>query len=188
MMNVTFDTNCIIALEENESTADDLRRIVRSAVEQKLRLRVVAISASERSRRDATSSGEFSGDFQLKIANAGLEGVVEILIAPAIWDMSYWNESMCITEADDANAKQIQRILHPNEPLYPNEPFEPSSEHGRRVNRAIDTWALWTHLHNGGGAFVTSDGNFHKQDKKPRLEQLGTSILRPHEAAARFCR
>ena len=56
MMNVTFDTNCVIrsGTENEQPTADALRRIVRSAPEQKLRLRVVAISASERPRRGAT--------------------------------------------------------------------------------------------------------------------------------------
>ena len=180
--NVTFDTNCIIALEKNESTAGDLRRIVRSAVEQKLRLRVLAISASERPRRDATPLAQKGfGHFQRRIANVGLEGVAKILTAPAIWSVTYWGQSMWMTESDSANMKQIHGIL------FPNQPFELSGDpRGQRRNRAIDTVALWTHLRHGGGTFVTSDGNFHT--KKASIEQqLGTSILRPHEAAARFC-
>ena len=180
MMNVTFDTNCIIALEENEQpTADALRRIVRSAPEQKLRLRVVAISASERPRRGATPPG--FDDFERKIANAGLEGLVEILAAPAIWNVTFWNESEWTSQADDANEEQIHRIL------FPNRPFDLSGElEGKRLNCMIDTWALLTHLNHGGGAFVTADRNFHT--KKATLEhRLDTSILTPAEAAARFC-
>ena len=65
--------NCIIALEENEPAAQHLRRIVYSATEQKLRLRVVAISASER-KPDGTDSEDFC-DFTAKIARVGLEDV-----------------------------------------------------------------------------------------------------------------
>ena len=181
MLNVTFDTNCIIALEENEQpTADALRRIVRSALEQKLRLRVVAISASERPRRGATPPG--FGDFERRIANAGLEGLVEVLAAPAIWNVTFWNESEWASEADDANEEQIHRIL------FPNRPFDLLSGEleGKRLNRMIDTWALLTHLNHGGGVFVTADRNFHT--KKTSLEhRFDTSILTPAEAAARLC-
>ena len=180
MLNVTFDTNCIIALEENEQpTADALRRIVRSAPEQKLRVRVVAISASERPRRGATPPG--FDDFERRIANAGLESLVEVLAAPAIWDVTFWDESEWTSEADDANEELIHRIL------FPNKLFDLSGElEGQRLNRMIDTWALLTHLNHGGGAFVTADRNFHT--KKTSLEhRFDTSILTPAEAAARFC-
>ena len=180
-MNVTFDTNCIIALENNEPAADDLRRIVRSAAEQKLKLRVVAISASERPRRGETSTG-FSG-FERRIANVGLkEGVTEILSAPAIWNVTHWNHSKWMTKADSAKMRQIHGIL------FPTHSFEQLSgdSRGKWLNRAADTSALWTHLHHGGGAFVTADSDFHT--KKASIEQqLGTSILTPREAAAQFC-
>lgn len=180
MVNVTFDTNCIIALEKNEPAADDLRRIVRSAAEQKLKLRVVAISASERPRRGETSTG--FGAFERRIANVGLkEGIAEILSAPAIWNVSHWNHSTWMTAADSAKMRQIHGIL------FPTHPFELTGDpRGKWLNRAVDTSALWTHLHHGGGAFVTTDRDFHT--KKAVIEQqLGTDILTPCEAATRFC-
>ena len=79
-MNVTFDTNCIIALEKGERTARDLRRIVDSATKQRLNLRVVAISASEQPRAE-TEAGIL--EFEAKLARAGLAGV-EILAPLAI--------------------------------------------------------------------------------------------------------
>ena len=182
MMNVTFDTNCIIALENNEPAADDLRRIVRSATEQKLKLRVVAISASERPHRSETSTG-FSG-FEQRIANVGLkEGVTEILSAPSIWNVSHWDHSTWMTKADSAKMRQIHGIL------FPNHPFELSGDpRGKWLNRAIDTLALWTHLRHGGGAFVTTDDDDFLTKKASIEQQLGgTSILTPREAAARFC-
>ena len=71
IMNVTFDTNCIIALEENRNEARDLHRIVHSATERSLKLRVVAISASER-QADGDISESF-GDFEAKIAKVDLQ-------------------------------------------------------------------------------------------------------------------
>ncbi|MYH24932.1 MAG: hypothetical protein F4156_06870 [Holophagales bacterium] len=172
-MNVTFDTNCIIALEAEEATADDLRRLVRAAAEGKLRLRVVAISASERPRRDAPSTG-FVG-FERKLANAGL-GEAEILSGPAIWDLSYWDRCVWMDDERSAKVRQIHRIL------FPKHPYKSSGDpRGKWRNRLVDTCALWTHLHHGGGAFVTTDDDFHA--KRERIQnELGTSILTPHEA------
>ena len=186
-MNVTLDTNCIIALEENRPEAQDLRRIVHSATEQKLRLRVVAISASER-QPDGEYSESFR-DFKAKIAGVGLEDV-EILLPPCIWGVTYWDDCIWGSEQFTEEAERIHEIL------FPNSPFEyedycrhfgldlaaPSADR-KWQNHVIDTWALWTHLHNGGGVFVTSDENFHK--KKAMLARLGAGeILRPNEAAA----
>ena len=47
-MNVTLDTNCIIALEENRPTAPFLRHLISLHDAKTISLRVVAISASER--------------------------------------------------------------------------------------------------------------------------------------------
>ena len=174
MISVTFDTNCIIALEANEATADDLRRIVRRAAERKLRLRVVAISASERPRRGATSAG-FDG-FERKLANAGL-GDAEILPGPAILGVSYLNHCLLMGKEDSVKLRRIHRIL------FPNHPFKSSGDPGGKWrNRLVDTCALWTHLHHGGGAFVTTDDDFHGKRASIQKE-LGTSILTPHEAA-----
>ena len=174
MISVTFDTNCIIALEANEATADDLRRIVRRAAERKLSLRVVAISASERPRRGAASTG-FSG-FERKLANAGL-GEAEILSGPGIWGASHWNHFLWMGDEDSAKLRLIHGIL------FPNHPYQSSGEpSGKWRNRLVDTCALWTHLHHGGGAFVTTDDDFHAKRASIQKE-LGTSILTPHEAA-----
>ena len=152
-MNVTLDTNCIIALEENRPEAQDLRRIVHSATEQKLRLRVVAISASER-QPDGEYSESFR-DFKAKIAVVGLEDV-EILLPPCIWGVTYWDDCIWGSEQFTEEAERIHEIL------FPNSPFEyedycrhfgldlaaPSADR-KWQNHVIDTWALWTHLHNG---------------------------------------
>jgi hypothetical protein len=43
--------------------------------------------------------------------------------------------------------------------------------------------ALWCHIHYGGDVFVTSDDNFHSQQKRQPLAALGAAIiLRPCDA------
>lgn len=168
-MNVTFDTNCIIALEKGEATAPDLRRIVQSAAERKLTLRVVAISASEKS---ATLD-----DFKRKLTDAGLAvDFVQILPAPGIWDEVYWDQASWMSDETDEELKRIHKIL------FPDHSFTTSAVDGdpreRWRSRMVDTCALWTHLHHGGGVFVTSDNNFHNKQAK-----LRTSILTPQEAS-----
>ena len=192
MMNVTFDTNCIIALEENGNEAGDLRRIVQSATERTLRLRVVATSASER-QADGSISESFC-DFEAKIAKVGLQDA-EILLPPSIWDVTYWDHCIWATEQDWKQAGEIHRLLFPTCPFeyedycrrFDLDPTAPGAD-GKWRNRVIDTLALWTHIYNGGGVFVTSDNDFHGPKKKAALARLGSGeILRPREAAMKFC-
>jgi len=50
-------------------------------------------------------------------------------------------------------------------------------------NRKCDTLAMWCHIHYQCDCFVTRDGNFHKESKKPALVELGARrILHPAEA------
>ena len=192
-MNVTFDTNCIIHLEENRPAAPYVRRIVQGAAERGLKLRVVGISASERSR-DGQYPRSF-GDFETKIAGVGL-GDVEILKPPAILDVTYWDHCVLGCEEWTEEARRIHEILFPTIPFtytdfrvrFGVDPAAPGLHYKWR-NRAIDTRALWTHMHNGGGVFVTSDNDFHKpEEKKSSLARLGAGeILRPKEAAERLC-
>lgn len=193
IMNITFDTNCIIALEENEQpAARHLRCIVQVPTNQELRLRVAGISASERQRRGKLF--ENFRAFEAKLARAGLENA-EILLPPMIWDMTYWDNAIWGSERFAEEAERIHQILSPTTPFEYEDycrrvscaPVAPDLDRKWR-NCVIDTWALWSHCHYGGGVFVTSDENFHRPAKKAALAQLGAGeILRPREAAARFC-
>jgi hypothetical protein len=50
------------------------------------------------------------------------------------------------------------------------------------LNRICDVQSMWCHLHYQNDIFVTSDGNFHKATKQPRLLALGAGrIVRPEE-------
>lgn len=192
-MNVTFDTNCIIALEKNEENARHLRRIVKAAPRRGLKLRVVGISASERQREGKRATFP---DFETRLTRIGLEGA-EILIPRAMWGMTFWNQGKWGSAQWTEEAKRIHAILFPNTPFGYDEyckrnRIDPEAQplDGRWRNRRIDTEALWAHMHNGGGVFVTDDGDFcEPNEKRTMLARLGAGeVLRPKEAAEKLCR
>ena len=189
--NITFDTNCVIALDEGEAAAPYLHRIVKGATDQGLRLRVVGISASERQQNGKSASFR---DFEARVARVGLEGV-EILLPPGIWGMTFWDKCTWGPHQSAHQAKEIHEILFPDTPFEYGDfcrkfDVDPSATpvHKKWRNRVIDTWALWQHMDSGGGVFITSDKNFNTPKKKRSLARLGAGeILRPEEAAERLC-
>jgi len=95
--------------------------------------------------------------------------------------------------SDDAMVQEERRL---HEILFPNLDFryrdfcarhgvdvtvEPPD--GRWLNAKCDVQALFCHIREGGGIFVTSDGNFHKVSKKPVIESRGAGqIATPDDA------
>jgi hypothetical protein len=81
------------------------------------------------------------------------------------------------------HAKEIEEILfsdsHPID--ITNEP-ESSPKSAAWLNRTCDVQSMWCHLHYKNEIFVTSDGNFYKATKLPRLLALGAGqIIRPDD-------
>ena len=189
LMNVTFDTNCLIDLEEDRPAAEHLRHIVEQAAAGRVTLRTVAISASER-RPDGTYARNFS-EFQEKVASVGLQDF-ESLPPLLVLDVTYLDHSLLGSDELSAQARRIHEVLFPDSPFDYTEycadfGIDPEANDVDRKwkNRLCDTLALWAHLHSDGGVFVTSDENFHKQTKRNALAGLGAEVLRPDEAAMR---
>ncbi len=180
-MKLTLDTNCIIDLEENRPAAPFLHTLISYHDNQKIDLRVVAISASER-KPDGTYATNFA-EFREKIALVSL-GHVEILAPICYLDMAFVD--WCLL-ADEQMVK-LERKIH--EILFPRIDFEygtyckihgidPNDEKidARWRNAKCDVLAIWCHITNGGDIFVTSDRNFHRPAKKTQLIQLGAGDI-----------
>lgn len=186
-MNVTLDTNCIIALEENRPEAPFIRELMSLHDASTVHLRVVAISASER-KLDGTYALSFN-EFKQKIAAVGL-GQVEILPTLAYPGMAF--PDWCYPTGMETTI--FERRIH--EVLFPTLEFsyleyrnrlgiDPTSDNidPKWRNKKCDVLALWSHIRFQGDIFVTSDGNFHSVSKKGQLTSLGAgSILTPQEA------
>ncbi len=186
-MHLTFDTNCIIDLEESRPAATPLKALISLHDQQKINVRVVAISASER-KPNGTYASNFT-EFQQKIATIGL-GHAEILQPIGYWDIVFFD--WCLW-ADDQMG-ELDRKIH--DILFPQIDFNYGDFCNKRginpnnvklspkwLNAKCDVLAMWCHIYHVGDIFVTSDDNFHKQTKKPALISLGAkNILKPQDA------
>lgn len=191
-MNVTLDTNCLIDIEEDRENAIYLRQLIKWH-RDKINLRVVGVSASER-QPNGRIAKTFK-EFKQKLRNISL-GDIEILKPIACFSIGFWD--WCIY-ADDTMAefeKQIHHILFPDiEFSYKDyclkkqiNPLETKVD-WKWLNAKCDVQVLWSHIHYGGGIFVTSDNNFHKESKKPLLISLGVGdIQTPKEALQKITR
>lgn len=188
MLNITLDMNCIVHLEKRNAEASYLKKLIQMHSDRKINLRVVAISASER-KPDGTYVSHFS-EFKEKIAAVGLADV-EIMPTLAYWGIAFWNNFLYGGGALDKLEREIQAILFPTIELEFRDFCEKrgldldNHEAWRKwVNAKCDVLVLWSHIWHDGGIFVTTDQNFHKKTKKPKLVALGAGkILRPVETA-----
>ena len=187
MLNITLDMNCIVDLEQRNARASCLRRLIQMHGDGKINLRVVAISASER-RPDGTYVSHFS-EFKQRIAVVGLRDA-KILPTLAYWGIAFWDHCLYGGGALNKLEREIQAILFPNIELEFREFCEKrdldleNREAWRKwVNAKCDVLALWSHIWYDGGIFITTDQNFHKKTKKPKLIALGAGkILTPADA------
>ena len=189
--NVTFDTNCIIDIEQRGIPYPDLQKLVRLHNDQEINLRVVAISASER-----MPVGYYAlnfAEFQKKIAAANLENV-EILPAIGYLDITFLDR--CLTASDEMVnlERRIHEILFQQIEFYYNDfckmrGIDPNITltNPKWRNAKCDVLAMWSHITYDGDIFVTSDINFLKQTKKPALIALGArDILTPQDAVIKL--
>jgi len=191
MMKVTLDTNVVIDLEQNNKWAPYIRELVRLHTEEKLRLRIAAIGASEK-KPDETYISNFN-EFKRRIEAVGLSGV-EILASLFYLGISFLGYCVIGGEKSSEPEEKIQKILFPKiEMQYPeycrNHGLDPNDSKAWQdwVNAKCDALSLWCHIWYKGDIFVTRDNNFHKKTKKPLLIALGAGdILRPDEAVAKL--
>jgi hypothetical protein len=151
---------------------------------------VVAISASERTP-NGTRLENFQ-EFQNFVASLGL-GDAEILKPLGYWDVAFWDWMWSTKPRHVELERRIHDVLFPDAPFqypayerYAAYQGEKSDVAARKwLNKKCDVLGLWSHIHHGADLFVTSDENFHKVTKKPKLEAIGAKyILRPAEALA----
>lgn len=179
--------NCIIDLEKGKVTAPSVKKMIQLHKDRKITLRVVAISASER-KPDGTYASSFN-EFKERITRLGMMDV-EILKPILYWGIAFWDYCVWGGGWLSELERKIQEILFPEIEMEYKEycPNLNNKEKRRKwVNAKCDVLALWSHIWNDGGIFVTNDTNFHKKTKKPRLIALGAGeILRPAKALERI--
>ena len=184
MLKVTLDNNCIVDLEKNNSYAPQLMELVEMHGDQRINLRVTAISASEK-KPDQTYVSNFN-EFKHKLTILGL-GNVEILPTILYLGLGFVGYSLVGGGELDKLERKIQRILFPTVELeYSNFckkrglKLDNRKAWSRWVNAKCDVLTLWSHIWYNGDIFITRDNNFHRKAEK--LTKVGAGkILRPIE-------
>lgn len=190
MKNVTLDTNCLYALENNETSGPDIRALVQMRLDGKINLRIAAVSASERQKNGKLISN-FT-EFQKRLASQGLSQL-EVLKPMLRLNVAFLDWNVLADEAMIEFEEKIWKILFPYmESDYgkycTNKGIDPNASEidGDWLNHRCDTSVMWCHIHYNGDIFVTLDSNFLKT-KKATLIMLGAKeILRPKEVVERL--
>lgn len=150
---------------------------------------VVAISASERQVNNRRL--ENFSEFQDRLNALGL-GHLELLRPMLYFDVTFWDFSLWSDKGMQAMERSIHEILFPNIPFLwadycAAKGLDPTTVVLDRKwkNAKCDVQALWSHAWQKRDVFVTSDGNFLKQEKLQRLIALvGGRIETPASAVA----
>ncbi len=199
---VTVDSNCLIALEENESTAPHWRELIELHERGDIRLQVCAISASERPRKKTTFAVDPNRTrnfnlFEQRLHEVGLRQA-ELILPLCYLDVAFFDKCLLGGSATILLDREVHQIL------WPTLPFEYSvfeavvnankllndeqkkAKLGDWLNHKCDTLAFWTHIFYGGGLFVSDDSVFNKSKKPSLLKIAGGDIVRPRDAVQRL--
>lgn len=176
IMKLTLDHNVVIDFANGSLRVDRVRAALADTSHQCF---VVEIGASEMRQRGIRP--DRYDLFEQLLQQGGIDSLPRL--APMkIWDVTFWDHELWCDNEMAERAKQIEDVLF-GASLGIDRPTDldiPSS--AAWLNRTCDVQAMWCHLHYHNDIFVTSDENFHKTTKLPRLLALGAKrIARPKE-------
>lgn len=176
-MKITLDHNVIIDLANGSANVVRLREALACNRYQAF---VVEIGASEMRQRGIKP--DRYDLFERLLEDAGIASLPR-LIPMMIWDVTFWDHGLWSDEHMAVQAKQIEDVLFGESPPIDitGEP-DGSPKAAAWLNRLCGVHTMWCHLHYANNVFVTSDRNFHKTTKLPRLLALGAGkICKPEE-------
>jgi hypothetical protein len=188
MITFTFDTNCIIDMDERRASAAQLDALVAAHRSRCIDVAFVAVSASERQPGD-TYLPTYS-EFETRLTKLGLDDIPQIL-GTAYFDISYFDRALYVDDTSIERERQIHRILFPNVEFEWVEfcsatgidPSNADSPAGKRWRNAwCDRQMLWAHDVHQRDVFVTRDRNFRKLLGKVGFDRL--QVCTPDEASA----
>ena len=168
-MKITLDHNVVIDLVNGTARVSNLRAQIEAGVYQPF---VVEIGASE--MRERGIQPDRYDLFETLLCDAGLDAAPRL--APlGIYDVTFYDHCLWSSKELDAEVDGIESILFVDSP-----PARPGSKIW--LNRTCDVMSMWCHIRAENDVFATSDGNFFKTSKLPRLISLGAKrVARPEE-------
>jgi hypothetical protein len=176
-MKLTLDHNVIIDLANESANITHLRDVITNG---HCHAHVVEIGASEM-RKHGIRPDRYDL-FEELLEKAGIR-MLPHLTPIMIWDVTFWGHGLWADGTMSSLANEIEQVLFGDATKIDitGEP-ETSPKFASWLNRVCDVHTMWCHLHYANDVFVTSDRNFHKATKLPRLQALGVGkICRPEE-------
>jgi hypothetical protein len=173
-MKVTFDHNCLIHLEGCGEVADTIRNLLRDS---RYQCYVVNVGASEMQRFGVRPDNY--GAFEELLNRIGV-GDLPRLNPVGIYGVTFWDHCLFAGERDQALLDSIRSILFPT--TENTNDGDAAQNERRDINRLCDALTMCCHIGHENEAFLTTDGNFFKASKLPKLLHLGAGrICRPNE-------
>lgn len=164
-MKITLDHNCLVHLEQRTPEAQLIESAIANPIHECF---VVNIGASEQLKAGGVSNDYTLFESQLEaIALANLPRLMPMMLL----DVTFYDRCVYADDVGIQLAKDIEATLFPK-----TQPTELDSDKKRR-NRLCDIHALWCHIRNENDVFLTTDKNFTKASKLPRLIELGAKRI-----------
>ena len=167
-MKVTLDHNCIIHLENRTDVGLKIERIV---ADPQYECFVVNIGASEM-REKGIRPDQFE-KFEELLGSAGIAHLPR-LHPVMIWDVTFWDRCVWASDEMIKLSGAIRTVLFGNSPPIDIAAEGIDSSAGRKwLNQTCDVETLRCHIDSGNDIFLTTDANFTKETKLPKLLALG---------------
>jgi hypothetical protein len=101
-----------------------------------------------------------------------------MILDVTFWDMCIWADDEMIKLSKAIEAALFARAKKVNISMVGID-----SPAGRKwLNRLCDVQSMWCHIQNGNDVFLTTDGNFTRKTKLPKLIALGAGrICHPND-------
>jgi hypothetical protein len=176
-MKLKLDHNVIIDLANGSANITRLREVLADEEHQAY---VVEIGASEMRQRGIRP--ERYDLFEELLEKASIRALPR-LMPMMIWGVTFWDHGLWSDDVMSSRATEIEKILFGESPQIEivGETEEPL-KFAAWLNRICDVHTMWSHMHYANDIFVTSDSNFHKTTKLPRLLAMGAGkISKPEE-------
>ena len=175
-MRITLDHNCLIHLENGGGIADCLRAILNNPGHQCF---VVNVGASEMQQFGVRPDNYAA--FEALLKRIGLAGLPR-LDPIGMWNVTFYERSLFTGDADQKLFEAIQAVLFPSNVPHTDKGEVKKGGDRKVLNRLCDVLAMWCHINYKNEVFVTTDKNFLKKTKLPKLLTLGAGrVCLPHE-------
>ncbi|MDX8353483.1 hypothetical protein [Cognatiyoonia sp. IB215182] len=186
MHSFTFDTNCLIDLDEKRPASQFVWELIDAHRQGIVSVAFVSVSASERQKGDYYLPSY--QDFVDRLETLGVQDIPQIM-GMFYWGLSYWGQCIYGDKLGIARELALHKALFPKIPFYfaeyakktgLSEGDTQKKEAKKWRNAWCDRQMVWAHDYHKRDVFVSSDGNFKSLAKYQEFRNVIVST--PEEA------